>query len=53
MEPQFEDNIEGQHLKNDFEDEMKISESEIEEQQNPEQTGKNILKSFLSTMTKP
>ena len=47
MEPQFEDNIEGQHLENDFEDEMKMSESEIEEQQNPEQTGKNILKSFF------
>ena len=53
LEPQFEDNIEGQHLENDFEDEMKMSENEIEEQQNPEQTGKNILKSFLSTMTKP
>jgi len=32
---------------------MKMSESEIEEQQNPEKNGKNILKSFLSTMTKP
>jgi hypothetical protein len=47
LEPQFEGNNEEQHLEKDFEDETKLSESEIEEQQNPEQSGKNILKSFF------
>ena len=48
----FEDNLEEQQIEYS-EDETKLSESEIEEQQDPEQTGKNILISFLSTMTKP
>jgi hypothetical protein len=44
---QFEGNIEEQQLEEDFEDEIKLPKSKIEELQNPEQTGKNILKSFV------